>query len=128
NSLWGVLGKWITAVPDPLQRTQLAEELAWLESESGLKGRTGDGVGVVFGHCDLLSGNVIVLPSPPSSSSVVDGSGDGSGDDIDTPSHPKTEVAFIDYEYATPCERAFDLANHFSEYAGFECDYSLLPT
>jgi len=34
----------------------------------------------------------------------------------------------IDYEYATPCERAFDIANHFSEWGGFECEYERLPT
>ena len=34
----------------------------------------------------------------------------------------------IDYEFAMPCPAAFDIANHFSEWAGFECDYTLLPT
>lgn len=37
-------------------------------------------------------------------------------------------VSFIDYEYATPAPAAFDLANHFSEWAGFECKYENLPT
>ena len=37
-------------------------------------------------------------------------------------------VSFIDYEYATPSPPAFDLANHFSEWGGFECDYAALPT
>lgn len=37
-------------------------------------------------------------------------------------------VAFIDYEYATPSPAAFDLANHFAEWGGFECDFSVLPT
>lgn len=35
---------------------------------------------------------------------------------------------FIDYEYATPSPAAFDLANHFAEWGGFECDYNVLPT
>lgn len=35
---------------------------------------------------------------------------------------------FIDYEYASPCPPAFDLANHFSEWGGFDCDYTMLPT
>lgn len=30
--------------------------------------------------------------------------------------------------HATYCPRAFELANHFAEWTGFECDYSLLPT
>lgn len=31
------------------------------------------------------------------------------------------------YEYAVPCPAAFDLANHFSECGGLDCDYSMLP-
>lgn len=37
-------------------------------------------------------------------------------------------VHFIDYEYANPSPAAFDLANHFAEWAGFDCDYSQVPT
>ena len=38
------------------------------------------------------------------------------------------DVAFIDYEYAVPSPAAFDIANHFAEWGGFECDFSVLPT
>lgn len=42
---------------------------------------------------------------------------------------PDTElVSFIDYEYATPAPAAFDLANHFAEWAGYDLDYSRLPS
>jgi ethanolamine kinase len=54
-----------------------------------------------------LSGNVIVQPC----------STDG-----------VTTVNFIDYEYATPSPAAFDIANHFAEWGGFECEHHLLPT
>lgn len=37
-------------------------------------------------------------------------------------------VSFIDYEYATPSPAAFDLANHFAEWGGFDCEHALLPT
>lgn len=37
-------------------------------------------------------------------------------------------MSFIDYEYATPSPAAFDLANHFAEWGGFDCDFSVLPT
>lgn len=40
----------------------------------------------------------------------------------------KDKIRFIDYEYAVPCPAAFDLANHFAEWGGFECDYNLLPS
>ncbi|KAJ1731275.1 hypothetical protein LPJ61_002615 [Coemansia biformis] len=58
---------------------------------------------VVFAHNDLLSGNIVLAAS-------------------------KDKVSFIDYEYATYNYRGFDVANHFNEYAGFECDYSRYPT
>lgn len=64
---------------------------------------------LVFGHCDLLSGNVIIHPHQPPSATV-------------------STVSFIDYEYATPSPAAFDIANHFAEWGGFECAYHALPT
>lgn len=66
---------------------------------------------LVFGHTDLLSGNVIVQPRSASNPD------------------PKTEtVSFIDYEYAVPSPVAFDIANHFAEWGGFDCDYNNIPT
>lgn len=35
---------------------------------------------------------------------------------------------FIDYEYATPSPAAFDIANHFAEWGGYDCDYNMMPT
>lgn len=69
---------------------------------------------LVFAHCDLLSGNVIVAPTPSSSTSSTTG-------------QPIATVNFIDYEYATPSPAAFDISNHFAEWGGFECDFSQLP-
>ena len=155
NNLWGILEKWTGALPSdtPAQaarKRELVDELRFLTEESGLKGRDG-GVGLIFGHCDLLNGNIIILP-------------EGRTECVDKPTEVQSldagiasrrKVHFIDYEYvfhnsmgylvimathpiflplissfryATPCERAFDIANHFSEWGGFECDYSLLPT
>jgi ethanolamine kinase len=37
-------------------------------------------------------------------------------------------VSFIDYEYATPSPAAFDIANHFAEWGGFDCEHDLLPS
>lgn len=39
-----------------------------------------------------------------------------------------TTVSFIDYEYATPSPAAFDIANHFAEWGGFDCEHDLLPS
>jgi len=65
----------------------------------------------VFGHTDLLSGNVIVQPRTA----------------VEEDSKVET-VSFIDYEYAVPSPPAFDIANHFAEWGGFACDFSVLPT
>ena len=66
----------------------------------------------------LLSGNFLVPKdwrrSQPSSNDDV----------VDTSRVPLT---LIDYEYSCYGPRGFDLANHFVEYAGFDCDWSLLP-
>jgi ethanolamine kinase len=71
-----------------------------------------DNFQLVFAHCDLLSGNVIIHPRGAS----------------EPPTDGAETVSFIDYEYATPCPAAFDLANHFAEWGGFDCDYNMLPT
>ena len=45
-----------------------------------------------------------------------------------THSSASKHISFIDYEYASLNPRGFDIANHFNEYAGFECDYTLYPS
>ncbi|PHH69985.1 hypothetical protein CDD82_7402 [Ophiocordyceps australis] len=107
---WTTMQKWILALPattdaqrqrrDVLQR-ELDELIGSLSQRPGLGEH-----GLVFAHCDLLSANVIIH-------------GDG-GD--------ATKVSFIDYEYGTPSPVAFDLANHFAEWAGYDCDYAAVPT
>jgi ethanolamine kinase len=63
-------------------------------------------VQLVFAHCDLLSANIIIHRE--------------AGQEL--------SVSFIDYEYATPSPAAFDISNHFAEFAGYDCDYSAIPT
>lgn len=62
---------------------------------------------------------MIVLPKPDTKDGAI--TNGGAKDD-------NTSVTFIDYEYATPSPAAFDLANHFAEWGGFDCDFSVLPT
>ncbi|KAJ7555911.1 hypothetical protein O6H91_05G060500 [Diphasiastrum complanatum] len=57
---------------------------------------------VVYCHNDLLSGNLMV-------------------------SEKSNKLHLIDFEYGSYNYRGFDIGNHFNEYAGFECDYSLYP-
>jgi ethanolamine kinase len=76
----------------------LKEELPWLVNDLSVFKSP-----VVFCHNDLLSANLIF--------------------------DRKNEKAyFIDYEYGCPSFRGFDIANHFCEYAGFDCDWSKYPS
>ncbi|KAJ4958289.1 hypothetical protein NE237_025400 [Protea cynaroides] len=57
---------------------------------------------VVFAHNDLLSGNLMH-------------------------NEDEEKLYFIDFEYGSYSYRGYDIGNHFNEYAGFDCDYSLYP-
>ncbi|ERN04536.1 hypothetical protein AMTRI_Chr05g62550 [Amborella trichopoda] len=57
---------------------------------------------VVFAHNDLLSGNLML-------------------------NEKEGKLYLIDFEYGSYSYRGYDIANHFNEYAGFDCDYSLCP-
>ena len=141
-NVWTVIQKWILALPTKTdeqkqQQANLQKELKELVAEFSQREGLGKD-GLVFAHCDLLSGNIIVLPSERSKSTSdrdEDNHAEGgrsavrdtslrnhhTNDDVET-------VSFIDYEYATPSPAAFDIANHFAEWVGFDCDYSKLPT
>ena len=118
-NIWQVMLKWVNALPasteaDAKRKEDLREELE--RSYNDLDSSHGLGQdGMIFGHCDLLSANVIVLP--PSGTNGIKANG-----------AKIEEVSFIDYEYATPCPAAFDIANHFAEWGGYDCDYTMLPT
>ncbi|KAJ2481917.1 hypothetical protein IWW56_001410 [Coemansia sp. RSA 2131] len=109
--LFPVLRQWLSDVPAKyanaradatfqahFSMTMLEQELAYLEPLLIAANSP-----VVFAHNDLLSGNIIMSES-------------------------RTRVSFIDYEYANYNYRGFDIANHFCEYAGFECDYTRYPS
>ncbi|KAI1336459.1 ethanolamine kinase [Xylariaceae sp. FL0016] len=120
-NVWTVMQKWIMALPTETdaqrdRQAQLQKELVKLIEELSQRPGLGEN-GLVFAHCDLLSGNVIIEPSPK-----------GPGTNEAVGREERVTVNFIDYEYATPSPAAFDLANHFAEWGGFDCDYNVLPT
>ncbi|KAF2866710.1 kinase-like domain-containing protein [Massariosphaeria phaeospora] len=142
-NLWTTMQKWMLALPssspsDTSRRDVLQKELQWLAALlADTPGVAGSDQPFVFAHCDLLSGNVIIEPEPtstpsPSSaspsrrSSASDGSSDA--DAHHQPTAAAARVSFIDYEYTSPAPAAFDLANHFAEWGGFDCDVHALPT
>ena len=115
-NIWSVIQKWVIALPCETPKQEARRDLLQKELDRSFKeldNERGPGSsGFVFGHCDLLSANVIMLPNECVSSKATDSAG----------------VSFIDYEYATPCAAAFDIANHFAEWGGYDCDYNMLPT
>ena len=93
SGLWVVLDKWINALPvgnagEKSRKDTLRRELEWLAKESGLKGL---GV-IVYAHCDLLNGNIIVEPKGGDESSILPAPSCGNGE---------LAVTFIDYEYGS---------------------------
>ncbi|KAI0099003.1 kinase-like protein [Nemania sp. FL0031] len=113
SNIWTLLQKWVSALPatseeQKQKQSEMQKELDYLVNKFKLQeGNSDCETNMVFGHCDLLSGNIVILPQ----TNVTD----------------RKTVTFIDYEYAMPCPAAFDLANHFAEWGGLQCDYSLLP-
>jgi len=114
-NIWSLMQQWINALPNDTEENrkrnhmldvELAELSARFGETPGLAGKD-----YIFSHCDLLSGNVIIQRP--------------SGVEETSKDRP---VAFIDYEYSTPGPAAFDISNHFAEWAGFDCDHSAVPT
>jgi len=115
-TVYDVINKWIDEAPetfedkrkndvyyskDYLRKDNLRKELNFLKSKLDEISSP-----LALCHCDLLYGNIILHK-------------DDEGND---------DVTFIDYEYGSINPRGFDIGNHFNEYAGFDCDYSLYPS
>ena len=118
-NIWSVMQQWIDALPNNTEKEKernktLNVELAELSEKFGETPGL-DGKDYIFSHCDLLSGNVIM--QKPSGVDLPN------GDD-----KKERPVSFIDYEYSTPGPAAFDISNHFAEWAGFDCEHGFVPT
>jgi len=101
--LWQTLQRWMGIAVD-LNLLDLTEARATLDELQStfandlLPNALPAAVRPVLSHNDLLSGNILYH-------------------------RDKDEVRFIDYEYGACSYAAFDLANHFCEYAGFDADF-----
>lgn len=111
KTIWGLMEGWIEAMPANVIKThtkaQMKSELGWIQKEIGALGGP-----MVVAHCDLLAGNVIIPADWEPS----------------TAKNSELEVSFIDYEYSMKAPRAFDIANHFMEWQGFDCKRELIPS
>jgi len=120
-NIWTLVLQWINVLPATSEKERkrkgtLEKEYHELCAKFGnLPGLAGKDY--VFSHCDLLSGNVIVSKD-----------GDGHENSAVTNGSSQKTVNFIDYEYATPGPAAFDICNHFAEWAGLDCEYGAVPT
>ena len=73
-------------------------------------------------HNDLLAGNILAREAD------LDITERQSSNPVASTPHGKSlQLYFIDFEYSCYGPRGFDIANHFLEYAGFECNWNLLP-
>ncbi|KAJ8261984.1 hypothetical protein GJAV_G00160750 [Gymnothorax javanicus] len=140
SDLWLKMGRLFSLVPthfqDPEQNLRfsqeipsaecLTEEMLWMQRSLSLLDSP-----VVLCHNDLLCKNIIYnqsagVTAPPAGEgeTALSGHAQFSATDRTQPGN----VKFIDYEYAGYNYQAYDIGNHFNEFAGVnEVDYSLYP-
>lgn len=108
--LFLTLWKWFNGIPKKYAVKETQANFETNVNLAKLRGEieklesilTGLNSPVVFCHNDLLSGNIIY-------------------------EEHREDVSFIDFEYGCGNYRGYDIGNHFCEWAGFQCDYSLYP-
>ncbi|CAH0628927.1 unnamed protein product [Chrysodeixis includens] len=112
--IWNKIEKFLDLLPDPytseIKQTRFQNKFTSKESLKNeyalLKSHLSKSKSpIVFAHNDLLLGNVIY-------------------------NEDERTISFIDYEYAAYCYQAFDIANHFNEFAGLsveDIDYRRFP-
>ncbi|XP_025195599.1 ethanolamine kinase 1 [Melanaphis sacchari] len=119
SQLWSKMEQFINLIPkrfsspakDLLFRKTFPQGIENLRADIGILKTLLDNIGspVVFCHNDLLLSNILLQR---------DNAANG---------HP-VSITFIDYEYGMVNNQAFDIANHFIEFAGVqEPDFSLYP-
>ncbi|KAI9184671.1 hypothetical protein H9P43_003726 [Blastocladiella emersonii ATCC 22665] len=137
STLFPTLDRWLAMVYEsagPSATHFHGIALADLTAQRDLLAATLPATPVVFAHNDLLSGNIILQHAdditPPTSPTVTTSSGNDSDDHIETESELRTvaRARFIDYEYGGVGCAAFDIANSFCEWAGFDCEYYRYPS
>lgn len=141
SNVWDLIEDWILIVPankalvdifgsnlDTLDahgptteenvRDVILREFRWLKSTLSHATK----LPVVVSHCDLLSGNIVIPESAEVASHI-----ENRQPLSKLPTISENPIQFIDYEYMLPAPRAFDIANHFAEWQGFDCDRSAIP-
>jgi len=115
NAIWDRLRCWLetalTVAPEESAALGVSGLRSDIDSMERVARREFGPPWLAFCHNDLQSGNIILQPSVHH-----DDGGDGTG--ATSKNGQSTILArFIDYEYATLGDVAFDVANHWCEYA-----------
>lgn len=137
SSIWDLIEDWILIVPanealvgifknnlgdgsitEENVRDVVRKEFKWLKSTLNRVTKSS----IVMSHCDLLSGNIIVPKTTEFKEKI-----EKRQPEPKLPTTSENPIQFIDYEYMLPAPRAFDIANHFAEWQGFDCDRSAIP-
>eukprot|EP01023_Acetabularia_acetabulum_P067043 TRINITY_DN9166_c0_g2_i3.p1 TRINITY_DN9166_c0_g2~~TRINITY_DN9166_c0_g2_i3.p1 ORF type:complete len:453 (+),score=23.57 TRINITY_DN9166_c0_g2_i3:138-1496(+) len=118
--LWETISKWLQlaeklSFPESIEKQQQYDNLNFeymrRELDWTLKLCEKCQSPVVYCHNDLLCGNILIKnQNKKCNDNIKDG-----------------ELQFIDFEYGCYSHRGFDWGNHFNEWAGFDCDFSLYP-
>ncbi|XP_060869930.1 ethanolamine kinase isoform X2 [Metopolophium dirhodum] len=110
SELWSKMEQFANLIPERFRKT-FPQGVKSLRADIKTLKASLENIGspVVFCHNDLLLTNILVQSDDAVGSSPI-------------------SVAFIDYEYSMFNNQAFDIANHFIEFAGVqEPDFSLYP-
>lgn len=117
---------------------RIRPELQWLHQLVVQNVNESEGTdAIVFCHNDLLAANILVHDDDDEDDDGVENGSNGPSHTATTTQTPETNnnlsIQLIDFEYGGVNYRAFDIANHFNEYAGGppDCctpDYTNLPS
>lgn len=120
-NVWALIQRWLDDLPadskEEQERNQLLQHELSAQCEEFTDAPGLCGKGCVFIHGDLHDEHVIIREP-----TLIDDTAESN--DL----KPERKVDFIDYAYCMPAPPAFELAYHFFEWTGFDCEYQFIPT
>ena len=103
----------------PTLVTDIPQQLAWLQDTVIPAITTDARVDMAFCHNDVLAANIMLSTTSTADTNHDDNNDNGNTtNDDDNTLAPIIHIQLIDFEYGGINYRAFDIANHFNEFAG----------